>query len=64
VGPDRGAGPVSLSRMDTDVVVTEHGAADLRGLDHDGRAQALIAIAPPGHRDTLATQWAATARNF
>jgi hypothetical protein len=30
-GPGEGAGPVSLGRMDVDVVVTEHGAANLRG---------------------------------
>ena len=53
----QGAGPVSLGRMDVDVVVTEHGAADLRGLDHDGRAQALIAVASPDHRDLLAAHW-------
>ena len=45
--PDRfdcanaGAGPVSLGRMDTDVVVTEFGAADLRGRSHLERAEAL-----------------------
>lgn len=64
VAPRDGAGPVSLSRMDTDVVVTENGAADLRGLDHNGRAQALIRIAPPAHRDSLAAQWAAAAAKF
>lgn len=53
----RGAGPVSLGRMDVDVVVTEHGAADLRGGDHDARARALIAIADPVHRDELAAGW-------
>ena len=31
VAPGEGRGPVSLGRMDTDIVVTEHGAADLRG---------------------------------
>ena len=51
------AGPVTLGRMDTDVVVTEHGAADLRGLDHDERAAALIAVAAPEHRDVLARAW-------
>jgi acyl-CoA hydrolase len=59
VAPGEGAGPVSLSRMDTDVVVTEHGAADLRGLDHDERARALIAVAPPPHRERLGAQWTA-----
>ncbi|MFW2828742.1 acetyl-CoA hydrolase/transferase family protein [Sphingomonas sp. ID0503] len=58
------AGPVSLGRMDVDVIVTEHGAADLRGLGHDARAQALIAIAAPDHRDSLADGWDAFARRL
>ena len=62
--PGEGSGPVSLGRMDTDIVVTEHGSADLRGLDHGERARALIAIAPPGHRDRLAEQWTALAAKF
>ncbi|MEL7028124.1 MAG: acetyl-CoA hydrolase/transferase C-terminal domain-containing protein, partial [Pseudomonadota bacterium] len=38
---------------DVDVVVTEHGAADLRGLDAAGRAAALITVAAPDHRRVL-----------
>jgi acyl-CoA hydrolase len=53
-----GAGPVSLSRFDVDVIVTEHGAADLRDLSYDARAKALIALAPPAHREALADGWA------
>jgi acyl-CoA hydrolase len=64
VTPGEALGPVSLGRMDTDIVVTEHGAADLRGLDYDQRARALIAIAPPAHRDRLAEQWRALAQKF
>jgi acyl-CoA hydrolase len=64
VAPGEALGPVSLGRMDTDIVVTEHGAADLRGLDHGERARALIAIAPPAHRDHLAGQWRALAQRF
>jgi acyl-CoA hydrolase len=64
VAPGEGRGPVSLGRMDTDVVVTEHGAADLRGLDHQERARALVAIAPPAHRDQLAAQWSELAASF
>ena len=64
VAPGEALGPVSLGRMDTDIVVTEHGAADLRGLDHGERARALIAIAPPEHRDRLAEQWRALAQKF
>ena len=52
-----GHGPVSLSRFDVDVVVTEHGAADLRNLGHEARAQALIGIAAPHTRETLARHW-------
>lgn len=62
VGESRG--PVSLSRFDLDVVVTEYGAADLRGLGYDARAAALIAIAPPDHRASLATSWADTSERF
>jgi acyl-CoA hydrolase len=43
--------------MDTDFVVTEHGIADLRRRDHRARAEALIAIASPEHRDELAQAW-------
>lgn len=49
--------PASLPRHDVDVVVTEHGSADLRGLDPDERADALIAIAAPDHRAALAAAW-------
>jgi acyl-CoA hydrolase len=64
VGPNAGAGPVSLGRMDTDVVVTEFGAADLRGLGHHDRAKALIGVAPADHRETLEKAWAALAAKF
>ena len=46
-------GPVSLGRFDIDVVVTEHGVAQLRGLSHAARRAALIAVADPAHRETL-----------
>lgn len=64
VAPGEGAGPVSLGRMDVDVIVTEHGAADLRALGHDARAAALIAIAAPAMRDTLTERWAAYTRRL
>ena len=64
VGPNGGAGPVSLGRMDTDIVVTEFGVADLRGLGHPDRARTLISIAPPDHRDALEKAWAALAAKF
>lgn len=53
----RGRGPVSLSRFDIDIVVTEYGSADLRGFSHAARAAALIAIAAPAHRTTLYETW-------
>jgi acyl-CoA hydrolase len=37
----------------TDVVVTEHGVARLKGLTGRARAEALIAIAAPEHRGFL-----------
>ncbi|HEY1560289.1 MAG TPA: acetyl-CoA hydrolase/transferase C-terminal domain-containing protein [Caulobacteraceae bacterium] len=55
-----GLGPVSMSRFDIDLVVTEHGVADLRGHGHSQRARALIAIADPGRRDDLARSWSQT----
>ena len=57
VPPGQGRGPVSLSRFDIDVVVTEYGAADLRGLDHATRAAELISIASPAHRHAVARAW-------
>lgn len=53
VAPGDASGPVSLGRFDIDVVVTEHGAADLRGLSHPERRAALVAIADPAHRARL-----------
>jgi acyl-CoA hydrolase len=64
VAPGESLGPVSLGRMDTDVVVTEFGAADLRGLDHHERASALIRIAPPDHRERLREAWSKIAAKF
>ncbi|MAM73846.1 MAG: hypothetical protein CMO29_08585 [Tistrella sp.] len=57
VPPGAGQGPVSLGRFDIDVVVTDHGLADLRGLTHDRRAEALIAAAAPAFRAALAKGW-------
>jgi acyl-CoA hydrolase len=55
---------VSIPRDDTDLVVTEHGVADMRGATLDGRAEALIAIAAPEHRKRLAEEWAAMRRSL
>lgn len=57
VPPGGGTGPVSLSRTDIDVIVTEHGVADLRGKGHDARAAALVAIAHSDYREPLARAW-------
>jgi len=64
VAPNAGAGPISLGRMDTDVIVTQYGAADLRGLSHDARAHALIDVAAPDHWETLACRWDTFAARF
>ena len=53
---DEGAA-VSVARADMEVVVTEHGIADLRDKSVDARAEALIAIAAPAFRDQLAAAW-------
>jgi len=50
-------GAVSVPRADVAVVITEHGVTDLRGLGLDERAQALIGVADPAHRDALSNAW-------
>lgn len=50
-------GTVSLPRQLVDVVVTEHGLADLRGRTAFERAEALIAIAAPAFRAELDAAW-------
>lgn len=52
---DRGSA-VTTSRNDIHFVVTEFGAADLRGKSIRERAKALIAIAHPDFRDSLTAQ--------
>jgi hypothetical protein len=44
---------VSTPRSDVDVVVTEHGVADLRHLDDRARAIRLVSIAAPEYRAAL-----------
>lgn len=56
--PGRAYGPVSLSRLSIDLVVTEHGVADFRHATHAVRAEQLIAIAAPQFRRDLAASWA------
>jgi acyl-CoA hydrolase len=48
---------VSVPRGDMDVVITEHGMAELRHRDIDARAAALIAVAAPRFRHGLAAAW-------
>jgi acyl-CoA hydrolase len=47
------SGPASVARSDAGVIVTEHGVADLRGLDLAARRERMLAIADPAHRDAL-----------
>jgi acyl-CoA hydrolase len=44
---------VSTQRSDIDLVITEHGVADLRGVRDCERAERLIEIAAPEHRPAL-----------
>ncbi len=47
---------VTTARSDADIVVTEHGVADLRGLSLHRRADRLLSIADPAFRNALASQ--------
>jgi acyl-CoA hydrolase len=47
------SGPVSTGRADVGLVVTEHGVADLRGVDLAERRRRMVAIAAPEHREQL-----------
>jgi acyl-CoA hydrolase len=47
-------GPVTSLKSDVDVVVTEWGVADLRAASLEERAQRLLAVAAPEHRDEIA----------
>ena len=57
-------GFTALPRHTADYVVTEHGVAALRGLSLQARARALIDIAAPAFRDSLAQQWAEMIQNL
>jgi len=48
------SGPVSTSRADAGIIVTEHGVADLRGLSLAERRTRMLAIADPAFRESLA----------
>ena len=47
------SGPVTTARSDVDVIVTEYGAAELKGQTLAERARRLIAIAHPDFREEL-----------
>lgn len=47
------AGPVTTARSEVDIIVTEHGAAELKGQTLAERARRLVAIADPAHRAAL-----------
>ena len=47
---------MTTSRNDVHFIVTEYGAAELRGKSIRERAKALIAIAHPDFRDSLTAQ--------
>lgn len=49
--------PVSVSRADVDIVITEYGVANLREASIEERAERLIAIAAPEFRDQLTNDW-------
>ena len=55
--PKLDAASVSIARADVGIVVTEYGSADLRGMNIEERAEALIAIAHPDHRAGLQKSW-------
>lgn len=52
-----GVTTVTLARSDADLVVTEYGVADLRGVGLAERARRMIAIAAPHHREMLERAW-------
>ncbi|RJG03323.1 acetyl-CoA hydrolase/transferase family protein [Noviherbaspirillum sedimenti] len=48
-----GTRPVTTARSEVDVIITEYGAAHLRGCPLQERARRLIEIAHPAHRESL-----------
>lgn len=57
-------GIASLGRGDVDIIVTEHGIADLRNLSVNERAKVLINIAEPELRPQLEQQWHSISTGF
>ncbi|HEX7759175.1 MAG TPA: acetyl-CoA hydrolase/transferase C-terminal domain-containing protein [Caulobacteraceae bacterium] len=59
------SGPVTTARNDADVIVTEFGAAELKGQTLAERARRLAAIAHPGFREDLKrAAWRIEQRGF
>ncbi|MBC2667678.1 acetyl-CoA hydrolase/transferase family protein [Novosphingobium piscinae] len=56
------SGPVTTARSEVDVIVTEFGAAELKGRSLAERARALVAIAHPDFREALDREAHAIAR--
>lgn len=46
---------MTTPQSDVDLVITEFGAADLRGTSYRERAERLIGVAAPRHRAALAS---------
>jgi len=57
-------GICTVPRYLSDAIITEFGVAELRGRSMADRAQALISVAHPQHRETLSVQWEALARSL
>lgn len=57
-------GLVALPRHEADHIVTEHGVATLRSKSLHERAHALIAVAAPQFRESLAQAWDTIARKL
>ncbi len=53
-------GVVTTLRSDADVIVTEFGAAELRGQPLDERIRRMIAISHPNFREALAREESAS----
>jgi acyl-CoA hydrolase len=47
------SGVITTARSDTDIIVTEFGAAELRGQPLAERVRRMVAISHPNHRETL-----------
>jgi len=59
------SGPVTTARSDADLVVTEFGAAELKGQTLTERARRLVAIAHPQFREALdRSAWEIARRGF